>query len=90
MSKLEALFPGIAIRGILPDSVVTVVTAQFGSNAPVLTYKTASGSVENELIIRYNDSQLEVSETGKTWSFDGDCALFSRVSEAHRIRLAHP
>jgi len=42
------------------------------------------------LIIRYNDSQLEVSETGKTWSFDGDCALFSRVSEAHRIRLAHP
>ena len=43
MSKLEDLQPNAAVRGILPDSLVTVVNVQwFGSEALELTYKAPS------------------------------------------------
>jgi hypothetical protein len=40
MARLEDLRPNAAVRGILPDAQVTVVTTQwFGSDALQLTYK---------------------------------------------------
>src|SRR5258706_7868967 len=90
MSKLEDLQPNAAVRGILPDSLVTVVNIQwFGSEALELTYKTQTGRVANELLYRHDEPRLEVVELGRPWSFDGDGHLFRLVSEAHRIRLAH-
>jgi len=90
MSKLEDLRPNAAIRGILPDSLVTVVSVQwFGSDALELTYKTPTGKVANELLYRHDESRIEVVEQGRPWSFDGDGALFRLVSEAQRIHLAH-
>src|SRR3989442_7196191 len=90
MSKLEQLQPNASVRGLLPDCLVTVVSAQwFGSEALELTYKTPSGKVANELLYRHDESRLEVVEQGRPWSFDGDGARFRLVSEAHRIRLAH-
>ena len=50
MSKLQDLQPNAAVRGILPDALVTVVSVQwFGSEALELTYKTPTGKVANEL-----------------------------------------
>jgi SNF2 family DNA or RNA helicase len=90
MSRLEQLVPNAALRGILPDALVTVVSVQwFGSEALELTYKTPAGKVANELIYRHDEPRLEVVEQGRPWSFDGDGALFRLVSEAQRIRLAH-
>src|SRR5580765_3578767 len=90
MSTLEDLQPNAAVRGILPDSLVTVVNVQwFGSEALELTYKTPTGRVANELLYRHDEPRLEVVELGRPWSFDGDGALFRLVAEAHRIRLAH-
>jgi superfamily II DNA or RNA helicase len=90
MTRLEELLPNTAVRGILPDQVVTVVSVQwFGSEALELTYKGASGRVANELLYRHDEPRLEVLEHGRPWSFDGDGRLFRLVSEAHRIRLAH-
>lgn len=90
MIRLEDLQPHAAVRGILPDQVVTVVSVQwFGSEALELTYKTASGRVANELLYRHDEPRLEIVEKGRPWSFDGDGHLFRLVSEAHRIRLAH-
>ena len=90
MTRLEELQPNAAIRGILPDQVVTVVNVQwFGSEALELTYKGASGRVANELLYRHDEARLEVLEHGRPWSFDGDGRFFRLVSEAHRIRLAH-
>ncbi|ODU50163.1 MAG: RNA helicase [Thiobacillus sp. SCN 63-374] len=90
MLKLEQLQTNAAIRGIVPDVLVTVVSIQwFGSEALELTYKTASGKVANELLYRHDESRLELVEQGRPWSFDGDGALFRLVSEAQRIRLAH-
>ncbi|MGE3977570.1 MAG: DEAD/DEAH box helicase, partial [Nitrospira sp.] len=90
MTKLEDLRPNAAIRGILPDALVTVVNVQwFGSEAIELTYKDPVGRVANQLLYRHDEPRLEVVEAGRPWSFDGDGALFRLVSEAHRIRLAH-
>ncbi len=88
--KLEDLQPNTAVRGILTDGIVTVVSVQwFGSAALELTYKTPTGKVANELLYRDDEPRLDVVEVGRPWSFDGDGALFRLVSEAQRIRLAH-
>ncbi len=90
MIKLEDLRPHAAVRGILPDALITVVNTQwFGSEALELTYKDPAGRVANVLLYRHDEARLEVVEQGRPWSFDGDGSLFRLVSEAHRIRLAH-
>ena len=90
MSQLEDLQPNAAVRSILPDSLITVVSVQwFGSEALELTYKDPAGRVANVLLYRHDEPRLEVVEHGRPWSFDGDGSLFRLVSEAHRIRLAH-
>jgi SpoVK/Ycf46/Vps4 family AAA+-type ATPase len=46
MAKLEDLRPSAALKGILADSLVTVVNVQwYGSTALELTYKAATGKV---------------------------------------------
>jgi hypothetical protein len=88
--KLEDLQPNIAVRGILPKALVTVVNVQwYGDNALELTYKDPAGRVSNEVLYRSDEGRLQVAEKGKPWSFDGDGKLFRLVAEAHRIRLAH-
>ena len=90
MIKLEDLQPNAAVRGILPDALVAVVSVQwFGSEALELTYKTPAGKVANELLYRHDEPRLELVQRGRPWGFDGDGALFRLVSEAQRIRLAH-
>ncbi len=90
MAKLEQLTPGASIKGVLPDTLVTVVSTRwFGSEAVELTYKTPAGKVADQLVYRHDEARLEVAEVGRPWSFDGDGALFRLVSEAQRIRLAH-
>jgi len=88
--RLEDLTPNAAVRGIVPDAIVTVVSAQwFGTEALELTYKLATGRVANELLYRGDEARLELVQQGRPWSFDGDGTSFRLVSEAHRIRLAH-
>ena len=69
MSKLEELQPGASVRGVLPDSMATVVSVKwYGSEALELTYKSASGTVANELVYRDDESRLEVIDQGLTAS----------------------
>ena len=90
MVQLENLQANAAVRGILSDGLVTVVSVQwFGSEALELTYKTPTGKVANELLYRHDEPRLEIVEIGRPWSFDGDGELFRLVSEAQRIHLAH-
>jgi SNF2 family DNA or RNA helicase len=90
MTRLEDLKPNAAVRGIIPDALVTVVSVQwFGSDALELTYKDPVGRVANGLLYRDDEPRLEIVEQGRPWSFDGDGAMFRLVSEAQRIRLAH-
>jgi SNF2 family DNA or RNA helicase len=90
MIKLEQLQPRAAVRGVLPDAMVVVVSVQwFGSEALELIYKTSDGKVAPTLLYRHDEQRLDLVEQGRPWSFDGDGAQFRLVSEAQRIRLAH-
>ncbi|MBI3073653.1 MAG: DUF3883 domain-containing protein [Deltaproteobacteria bacterium] len=90
MAKLEDLQPNAALRGVLPDRIVTVIASQwFGSDAVEITFKDPSGRLDQEILYRDREASLEIVEKGRPWSFDADGALFRLVSEAHRIRLAH-
>ena len=90
MIQLEQLQPNAAVRGLVPDAIVVVVSVQwFGSQALELTYKTPAGKVANELLYRHDEPRLELAELGRPWGLDGDGATFRLVSEAWRIRLAH-
>ncbi len=90
MARLEDLTREAAVKGILPDGLVTVVDVKWiGSVAIELTYKDSSGRLGNELIYRDREPTLEVVTVGKPWSFDGDGSRFRLVSEARRIQLAY-
>ena len=88
--RLEDLTPGAAVKGILPDQVVSVVKTEWhGSDAVTLVYRDANGVVAEEILYRHDEPRLEVVAVGRPWSFDGDGALFRLAAEAQRIRLAH-
>ena len=90
MAQLEELTQGASVKGVLPGCLVTVVDVRWhGSTAVELTYKDPSGNLGNQLLFRDNEPTLEIVETGRPWSFDGDGSTFRLVSEAHRIGLAH-
>ena len=90
MSKLEELKPNTVIRGVLPDSHITVINAKwYGSDAIELTYKSAVGNLGSRILYRGDEAHIEIVTTGRPWSFDGDGHLFRLVSEANRIQLAH-
>ena len=87
--RLEDLQAHAAVRGLLSDGLVTVVSVQwFGSEALELTYKTPTGKVANELLYRHDEPRLEIVEVGRPWSFDGDGALFRLVSPTARTGRA--
>jgi hypothetical protein len=90
MTKLENLKRGATVKGILPDCLVTVIDVKwYGSAAVELTYKDPAGKPAVVLLYRDHEPTLEIGETGRPWSFDGDGKMFRLVSEAQRISLAH-
>lgn len=61
MVRLEELTKGTQVKGILPNSLVTIVDAQWhGSDVVELTYKDASGSLRHELVFRDREPTLEI------------------------------
>ena len=56
MARLEELTRGTAVKGILPDGLVTVVDARwYGSDVIELTYKYAVGRLGHEQLYRRTD-----------------------------------
>ena len=90
MATLEELKTGASIRGILPNSLVTVETVKwYGTDALELMFKGPTGKPDHQLLYRHDEARLEIVESGKPWSFNGDASLFRVVSEARRIQLAY-
>src|SRR6266478_10072212 len=90
MATLEEITRGAAVKGILPEGLVTISDVRWiGTVAIEVTYKDAAGRLGNEVLYRDREPTLEIAATGRPWSFDADGSLFRLVSEAHRIRLAH-
>jgi len=90
VAALETLTKGARVRGIVPDTAVTVVDASwFGNTAIQLTYRVEeTGAVAQRLLYRGDESTLMVAEEGTAWAFDGDGSRYRLILEAYRIRLA--
>jgi SNF2 family DNA or RNA helicase len=90
MARLEDLQHGTLVKGLLPNSLVTIIDVKrHGLDCVELTYKDASGHLGSELLYRDRESTLEIASNGLPWSFDADGSLFRLTSEAYRIRLAY-
>ncbi|HEU5381380.1 MAG TPA: helicase-related protein, partial [Ktedonobacteraceae bacterium] len=90
MASLEDLVPGVILKGILPHSLVTLLSVRHhGSIGAELVYQDAGGKTNAVLLYRENMAELEVVPPDLPWSFAADGALFRLVSEAYRISLAY-
>ncbi|KKI99935.1 hypothetical protein PROH_09055 [Prochlorothrix hollandica PCC 9006 = CALU 1027] len=90
MTQLEDFTRGVTVKGILPNHNVTVVDVKWhNGDAVELIYKDLNGQPHIHLLLRDDESTLEIVTAGQPWSFDGDGGLLRLVSEAYRIRLAH-
>ena len=89
MSRLEDLKPGAAIRGILPNGVVTVVNTHWmGTDSIDLTYRDAAGEVDSELLFREDETRLEIVTAGLPWSFDADGDLAAAPGQMLSVAFA--
>jgi hypothetical protein len=89
-AELEDLVPGTVIGGVVPAKDVTSVALSWhGSSAVTLTYRDPDGRVGERLLYRSDEATLQVRGAGSRFGFDADGELFTLVSEARRIRLAH-
>lgn len=91
MAKLEELREGVKLKGILPNTTVTVErVSRCGADAVTLIYRADdSGHLGDRVLYRSDEAQLELIIQKHSWRFDADGALFRLVSEALRIHLAH-
>ncbi len=89
-STLESLKQGAQVKGILPNTTVTIIQVEWhGSDIVEVTYRNPSGKVAQELLFRDREADLEVISAGAPWAFDSDGETFRLVSEAYRIRMAY-
>jgi superfamily II DNA or RNA helicase len=89
MMTLEELKPGARVRGLVGNEIAEVVSANwFGDQAVDLVFRV-NGKVDQRVVFRSEEVQLEVSTSGRAFSFDGDGETLRLASEALRIRLAH-
>jgi superfamily II DNA or RNA helicase len=89
MRTLDELRAGARVRGLLPDQAVTVKSVQrYGDHSAEVIFADDAGRLDRRLVSLDDVTSIEVVETGRRWSFDGDGELLRLVSEAYRIRLA--
>ena len=89
MTRLEDLKPNATVHGLLPDTLVTVVTMQWsGSDTLELTYKTPAGQVVTESIDRQDEARLEVVEPGRAVSREGDGSRPRTDKASKKYRLS--
>lgn len=90
MACLEDLAPGLMLKGIHPQTVVTILAVtRHGADSAEIVYKDAAGNLGTQLLYRADTEQLEIVPETLPWSFTADGAAFRLVSEAYRIRLAY-
>ncbi|GBQ08181.1 helicase-related protein [Saccharibacter floricola] len=86
---LENLKNGARVKGILSSHIVTVIATRWIGNTCVeVTHKSDDNILGETILFRDNESELQLEESGKSWSFSGDGALLRLVIEAYRMRLA--
>ncbi|MDA7887738.1 helicase-related protein, partial [bacterium] len=90
MPELEKVVKDAIVKGIIPNTSVTIIDANWHGNLALeVTYKTPDGNLGNLVLYRDAESSLQIVESSRPWSFNGDGNLLRLVSEALRIRMAY-
>ena len=90
VAELVDLQPDVIVRGLVPGEPVTVVvSAPAGADAVRLVYRSADGSVHEQLVYRFQEAELSVDAPGSIRPFGADGQLFRLAAEARRIELAY-
>jgi superfamily II DNA or RNA helicase len=89
MTRLQDLRVGGILRGLIPGQSVTLRHVELHSeDVASVTYVDGEGKVEQALVYRDQESQLELVQQSRPLSFAADGDLFRLVSEAQRLRFA--
>jgi superfamily II DNA or RNA helicase len=89
MLKLEDIKVNSLVRGIVPNSTVTIKHVQmFGNQAMEATFVDGEGKANTQLLFRDQEPSLELVRQSRPLSFSADGSLFRLASEAQRLRLA--
>src|SRR6266567_8872466 len=87
--RLEDITAGIALNGLEPSAVATVVAVVPIATAAVqVIYKTQNGTIKDRLLNRADEPHISIATTERPWSFEGDGDAFKLAVEAKRIDLA--
>jgi hypothetical protein len=70
--KLEELTNGTRVRGLLPDGVATIKSAQwFGDHGVEVIFTDAQGTLHQRIVYREDEPGIELLQSGRPWTFDG-------------------
>lgn len=87
--RLEDLTAGMALIGLEPSKVATIVAVvPIAENAIQIIYKTPEGTLKDRLLGRVDEATIAVAIAERPWSFDGDGDAYKLTVEAKRIDLA--
>ena len=87
--RLQDITPNVALTGLEPSFVVTVLFANpIGENSLQVFYKLPDGGLRERLLTRADEDAIALATAERPWSFDGDPADFLLAVEAKRIDLA--
>ena len=87
--QLEELKPGVALVGIEPASVVSLVAVvPIADGAIQIIYKTPDGTLKDRLLSRADEAAITLAIQERPWAFDGNGEDFKLAVEAKRIDLA--
>jgi superfamily II DNA or RNA helicase len=87
--RLAELKPGLALVGLEPDRVCTVVAVvPHAENAVQVIYRLPEGAIKERLLGTADEATIEVATVERPWAFDGDGEKFILTCEAKRIDLA--
>ena len=87
--QLSELKPGLALSGLEPDLVCTVVAVMpIADGAVQVYYKLPDGGLKERLLYPQDAATVVIATVERPWAFDGDGATFQLACEAKRIDLA--
>ena len=88
--ELEQIRKDAIIRGIAIGQTVRVIGIDpICNDALTLYYRDADNRLRERMVFHADEPDLELAETGRPWSFDGNAEDFKLAAEAYRIHLAH-
>lgn len=87
--RLDELKPGLALVGLEPDRVCTIISInRIADNAVQVFYRPPEGGFKERLLITADEASITPATVERPWAFDGDDAAFQLACEAKRIDLA--